>query len=178
MPRHYYGKSYVKNAGFTLLELIIVIVLIGIISVTAASRLLGRSGFDAVLARDQAISIARQIQLVGMNSPVNPVSPSSCLALQISTAEFGTDNCANNSQSTRKLTFDNDGVNFALFDGNEQIDPASIYFDMLGRPSVIENQQLKRICTGPNCQVVITSRNGEQANLCINSEGYINDCSI
>ena len=178
MPRLYYGRSYVKNAGFTLLELIIVIVLIGIISVTAASRLFGRSGFDAVLARDQAISIARQIQLVGMNSPVNPASPNSCLALQISTTEFGSENCASNSNSTRKLTFDNDRVHFAFFDGVNSQASSAIYFDMLGRPSIVQNQQLQRICTASNCQVTITSRNGEQANLCINSEGFINDCTI
>lgn len=178
MPRQYYGQSYTKSTGFTLLELIIVIVLIGIISVTAASRLFGRSGFDAVLARDQAISIARQIQLVGMNSPVDPANPNSCLALQISTTELGSDNCASNSQSTRKLTFDNDGILFAFFDGANSPTSAAIYFDMLGRPSVVSNQQLQRLCTTSNCQVTITSRNGEQASLCINSEGYINDCSI
>ncbi|MGF1738452.1 prepilin-type N-terminal cleavage/methylation domain-containing protein [Photobacterium satsumensis] len=177
MPRHY-GKSYAKSTGFTLLELIIVIVLVGIISVTAASRLFGRSGFDAVLARDQAIPIARQIQLVGMNSPVNPANPNNCLALQISTTEFGSANCASNSNSTRKLTFDNDMVNFAFFDGVNSQASAAIYFDMLGRPSVVNNQQLQRICTSLNCQVTITSRNGEQAILCINSEGFINDCSI
>ncbi|MGR5064792.1 prepilin-type N-terminal cleavage/methylation domain-containing protein [Photobacterium sp. DNB22_13_2] len=177
MPRHY-GKSYAKSTGFTLLELIIVIVLVGIISVTAASRLFGRSGFDAVLARDQAISIARQIQLVGMNSPVTPANPNSCLALQISTTEFGSEHCASNSDSTRKLTFENDMVKFAFFDGTTPLAPAAIYFDMLGRPSVIENQQLKRICTASNCQVTVTSRNGAQASLCINSEGYINDCAI
>lgn len=177
MPRHY-GKTYAKSAGFTLLELIIVIVLVGIISVTAASRLFGRSGFDAVLARDQAISLARQIQLVGMNSPVNPANPNSCLALHISTTEFGSENCASNSHSTRKLTFDHDMVKFALFDGVNPQRSAAIYFDMLGRPSVVNNQQLQRICTVSNCQVTMTSRNGEQASLCINSEGFINDCTL
>ncbi|MBY5949076.1 prepilin-type N-terminal cleavage/methylation domain-containing protein [Photobacterium rosenbergii] len=178
MPRKNYGKSHTKSAGFTLLELIIVIVLIGIISVTAASRLFGRSGFDAVLARDQAISIARQIQLMGMNSPVNPANPNRCLALRISTTEFGSENCASNSQSTHKLTLENDLVNFSFFDGVNAHNSSDIYFDMLGRPSVVSNQQLQRICTASNCQVTITSRNGEQASLCINSEGYINDCSI
>ena len=178
MPRQYYGKSYSKSTGFTLLELIIVIVLVGIISVTAASRLFGRSGFDAVLARDQAISIARQVQLVGMNSPVKPTNPNSCLALLISTTEFGSEHCASNSQSTHKLTLENDLVNFAFFDGVNAQNSADIYFDMLGRPSIVSNQQLQRICTASSCLVTITSRNGEQASLCINSEGYINDCSI
>ena len=178
MPRQQYGQSYTKSTGFTLIELIIVIVLVGIISVVAAARLLGSSAFDATLARDQAISIARQIQLVGMNSPVDPADPNSCFALQISTTEFGSENCASNSQSTRKLTFDNDGVQFAFFDGANSQTSAAIYFDMLGRPSVVSNQQLQRLCTLASCQVTITSRNGEQASLCINNEGYINDCSI
>ncbi|KHT62606.1 hypothetical protein RJ45_16665 [Photobacterium gaetbulicola] len=173
MPRHDYRKS----AGFTLIELIIVIVLIGIISVTAASRLFGRSGFDAVLARDQAIAIARQIQLVGMNSPVDPTTPNTCLALVVNPAEFGSQGCASNSHSTRKLTAENDRVNFIYFDGANHQPSAAIYFDMLGRPSVVNNQQLQRICTASSCRVTMTSRNGEQASLCINSEGYINDCT-
>ena len=57
-----------NQRGFTLVELIVVIILIAIVSVTAASRMMGRSSFDAYVTRDQAISIARQIQITAMQA--------------------------------------------------------------------------------------------------------------
>ena len=54
--------------GFTLIELVLVIILIGVLAVTAAPRFFTASGYDQVAARDQLIQLLRQAQLQTMNS--------------------------------------------------------------------------------------------------------------
>ncbi|PSW10219.1 prepilin-type cleavage/methylation domain-containing protein [Photobacterium sanctipauli] len=163
MPRH--------QRGFTLIEVIVVIVLIGIISVTAASRIFGRSSFDAYLARDQAISIARQIQLLSMNQTISLPSddPSQCYSLVVRSDYFGSLECASNLQSSRWLSSENDRVSFSV---NESA--SAIYFDILGRPFMFDGTNKKvALCQNSGCEVTVTARNNEQAKLCINSEGYM-----
>ena len=57
-----------SNRGFTLIELILVIILIGVLAVTAAPRFFTASGYDQVAARDQLIQLLRQAQLQTMNN--------------------------------------------------------------------------------------------------------------
>ena len=54
--------------GFTLIELVLVIILIGVLAVTAAPRFFTASGYDQVAARDQLIQLLRQAQLQTMNN--------------------------------------------------------------------------------------------------------------
>ena len=56
------------SGGFTLVELVLVIVLIGVLSVTVAPRFFSSSGYDQVAVRDQLIQLLRQAQLQTMNS--------------------------------------------------------------------------------------------------------------
>ena len=57
-----------SNRGFTLIELVLVIILIGVLAVTAAPRFFTASGYDQVAARDQLIQLLRQAQLQTMNN--------------------------------------------------------------------------------------------------------------
>lgn len=57
-----------KPSGFTLVELVLVIVLIGVLSATVAPRFFTVSGYDQIAARDQLIQLLRQAQLQSMNS--------------------------------------------------------------------------------------------------------------
>ncbi|MGF1680623.1 pilus assembly FimT family protein [Photobacterium minamisatsumaniensis] len=157
--------------GFSLIEVIVVIMLVGIISVTAASRIFGRSSFDAYVARDQAISIARQIQVTGMNQAINTPNddPSQCLSLKITADYFGSLSCSSNQDFSRWLSTDNDKVSFAINNGI-----STMYFDILGRPFVFNrNNQKVAICQSAACEVTFTSRSNEQATMCINAEGYM-----
>ncbi|WP_233079806.1 prepilin-type N-terminal cleavage/methylation domain-containing protein [Rheinheimera soli] len=55
-----------RASGFTLIELIIVVILLGIISVTALPRFLGKSGVEEATVQDQMISILRRMQTQAM----------------------------------------------------------------------------------------------------------------
>jgi MSHA pilin protein MshC len=54
--------------GFTLIELVLVIILIGVLAVTAAPRFFTASGYDQIAVQDQLIQLLRQAQLQTMNA--------------------------------------------------------------------------------------------------------------
>jgi len=164
-----------NQRGFTLIELIVVIILLGILSVTAASRMIGRSSFDAFVTRDQAISVARQIQITAMQSGNTNNSLNACDRLFVvyneddTKSHFGVPisvSCPDNrEQSSAFLPGKNTHTQFSP--------STEIYFNLLGRPVDASGS---RICTsGSGCKVTIRSRNGETACLYINSEGFIHE---
>src|SRR3989338_6526784 len=65
-----------SQTGFTIIELIMVIVLIGILSVGARSLFFSRDSYAGFLARDQLVSAAllAQQQALGMSAINNPVT--------------------------------------------------------------------------------------------------------
>jgi len=160
-----------KNRGFTLVELIIVIILLGILSVTATSRLIGKSSFTVHIARDQAISIARQIQITAMQTDG---SLNACQRLVVTNVAD-----EENSRFGRPASCTNNDDMFSDVMRGKQAEVTfttpvtSIYFNLLGRPVDATG---KRICTtSSGCKVTVRSRNGETASLCINSEGFIRE---
>ncbi|MCW8330426.1 prepilin-type N-terminal cleavage/methylation domain-containing protein [Photobacterium sp. SDRW27] len=165
-----------NQRGFTLIELIVVIILVGIISVTAASQMSGRSSFDAFVTRDQAIAIVRQIQITAMqatgsqraNFPLKVISgtadTSSCMGLITGTA------CparAVADTSSRILLGDTSRVRFTLLNASAN----TLYFDLLGRPV---NSAGERICDD-GCQINLQSRDNNTLSMCINREGFIDE---
>jgi len=69
-------SPYKLQSGFTLIELVMVIVLIGILSYGAASLYSSRDGFAGFIAKDQLISsglLAQQVAM-GMSATANSVS--------------------------------------------------------------------------------------------------------
>jgi MSHA pilin protein MshC len=60
------------GAGFTMVELVTVIILVGVLGAVAATRFVGRTGFDARGFADQAQSLMRYAQKVAVaqNRPV------------------------------------------------------------------------------------------------------------
>ena len=60
-----------RNTGFTLVELIVVIVLVGIVALIAAPRFFSQPGFDAARFHDMAISAIRYGQKVAVAQRTN-----------------------------------------------------------------------------------------------------------
>ena len=112
-----------QQQGFTLVELIMVIVLIGIVSVTATVKFSGRSAFDAQLTRDQAISVIRQIQLSSMQGHST--------ALKVDADCLGECPLTPNDrdQSLRQAQTD---TTFSLADGASS--SFVLFFNLLGQP--------------------------------------------
>ena len=88
-------KSTSKTQGFTLIELVIVIIILGVLSVTAVPKLIGKSSFEDYAVRDQLISQLRLVQLQGMNA--DPSDGGTCYWLVVKNSCFYHDQNERNS---------------------------------------------------------------------------------
>ena len=82
-----YHKRYTQ--GFTLIELVIVIIVLGVLAAVAIPKFSSRSGFEDYTVRDQLISRLRLVQLQGMNAdPTDGASKNACYWLVVKTNCF------------------------------------------------------------------------------------------
>jgi len=56
-----------KKSGFTLIELVIVIILLGILGATAIPKFVGNDGFEAQAYRDQLLQLLKTVQQQAMS---------------------------------------------------------------------------------------------------------------
>lgn len=61
-PNLKYSRSQRASLGFTVVELVVVIVILSSISVVAISRVLSENTYNAIVVRDQIISLSRTAQ--------------------------------------------------------------------------------------------------------------------
>ncbi|MBV7297976.1 type II secretion system protein [Enterovibrio paralichthyis] len=155
------------SKGFTLIELITVLMILGIISVFAVPRLSGAEAFSVTGARDTGLSVARQVQLRAMQQEDTSAG---CNALVITASRLGgsvaSENCKLGEDENRSDVVD-------LSNSSVRISPEqTLYFDLLGRPVDANN---KRLCTTGDCK--FTFKQGDStASICLNSEGFIDAC--
>ncbi|MEJ3625378.1 type II secretion system protein [Vibrio vulnificus] len=151
------------QAGFTLVELIVVILLISIVSAYAASRYIGTGSFSAYAAQEQAISIIRQLQVYRMQSnTTNYANPNfeltasgGCLGSSAGCSAAATPQAAESRSDVMRL----DGVSVS-----STISP--IRFDLRGNPLQTNGSAL-------NSVTITFTASGESAAVCINSQGYV-----
>ncbi|MFH4563306.1 type II secretion system protein [Vibrio diabolicus] len=117
--------------GFTLMELILVIVLLSILSLFAASRFMGSGNFSAYALQERVISVIRQVQVNRMQS--NVASPDNNFRLQVSSSCVGSvAACAltGSAQDARSDVVIDKSAKFSLT--NAVTNP--IEFNLLGNP--------------------------------------------
>ncbi|UPR47210.1 prepilin-type N-terminal cleavage/methylation domain-containing protein [Vibrio cyclitrophicus] len=151
--------------GFTLVELIIVIIILGIISTFAASRFSGTSSFSTFTAQEQAISVIRQIQVNRMQSNVSAANDSFRLAINGGCLGSVTACSLNLSNSTQKSQADARSDYVRESDISFSSPNTIVEFDLLGNPSV---------SAGVNITINSTT-SSNSAQVCINSQGYVRE---
>lgn len=117
--------------GFTLMELILVIVLLSILSLFAASRFMGSGSFSAYALQERVISVIRQVQVNRMQS--NVASPDNNFRLQVSSSCVGSVaacELTGSAQDARSDVVIDKSAKFSLT--NAVTNP--IEFNLLGNP--------------------------------------------
>jgi MSHA pilin protein MshC len=169
--------------GFTLVELMTVVILLSIVAIVAVPRFTGSSGYTEYAMQKRLLGALRSIQL----KAIYDTRPEFCYKLVIDTStspEFGPStasyltgndavSCANAiDYSAAEFTrsdlgeIANDGLTFSAFDAGIQIN--YIQFDNIGRASTDAG------ACAANCMF---SFSGERsASVCVASEGYIYAC--
>ncbi|HHF2920624.1 TPA: type II secretion system protein [Vibrio diabolicus] len=117
--------------GFTLMELILVIVLLSILSLFAASRFMDSGSFSAYALQERVISVIRQVQVNRMQS--NVASPDNNFRLQVSSSCVGSVaacELTGSAQDARSDVVIDKSAKFSLT--NAVTNP--IEFNLLGNP--------------------------------------------
>lgn len=140
--------------GFTLIELIIVIILLGILSATALPRFMGKAGVEEVTVQDQFIALLRLNQTQAMQNTSVP-SPSFDLV-----------------QATSQVLESGSALQLRLFDtkgsGGDLI--SGFRFSSLGRPIKLSDSE--EYDNGLRLEI----QGAVSLVVCIESEGYIHPC--
>ena len=150
--------------GFTLVELIVVILLLAIISVIAISRLGGRQSYELYALQEQVSSVARQIQLNRMQSNMDmSMSGADSLRLVAANGCFGSQSGCDNLAETRSDVISSDDYTFLSQPLSTIYSP--IEFNLLGNPES---------AASAGVQITISSNNSsDRVWVCINSQGFV-----
>lgn len=162
---------YQVNNGYTLIEIVTVILVLAVLSLYAAPRLSGTDEFHVQSARDSGLSVARQIQLRSMQYDIK--SPNSCNVLQMQLNRLGAKPsavCNPNAERSDVLDLSQSSVQIS--------NPQTIYFDLLGRPFEANGNRLCVNSDGnpKDCKFTFV-KGSANASICLNSEGYFYACS-
>lgn len=161
-----------KNAsyrGFTLVELVVVLVIIGVLAVSLLPRFFDATGTSEYLYRDQIINVMRNIQLRAMqctdSACRDDLSRCNAPVLFIGSSLIGTNpsSCSDNLIQVGS----GENISFSFSHG------ADLSFNSLGQPVTAENLP-SRLCTSGGCQLTINAAN--TLRICIEREGYIHPC--
>lgn len=135
------------TAGFTLVELIAVIIILGILSVMVVSRYIDRGSVTPGSAQAQVVSAARHAQQLAMNNGGNVL--------------FTTDNSAKQVV----ITHGGSGSPMTIsLPGDINITAVNVSYDALGN------------ALGGPFPLTLNITNGITRQVCIESTGYAHDC--
>lgn len=167
-PKNFHSKLK-KSRGFTLIELIVTIIILGILSVTVVPRMFASNGFEPYAYRTEVISTLRNIQLRAMQQTddtpicrqVKISSDKKILGL-LATKTANPNNCDTSQwfdavpgETTSVKVDDDHSITFSYSD------TGVFSFDQMGRPVG---------CAAP-CEIYIEGE--ETLTITIEAEGYI-----
>lgn len=152
-----------KQSGFTLVELVITILVIGVLAVTVTPRFLGNDTEVAIVLRDRTLQFTRNMQLRAMQNvndascvkitPTTIAPPLSHDCTQALSVDFDTD---------QVISSDGTDYNFVTSDQNGDAF-AQIQFNNVGQPTNIA-------CMGI-CRITV-----DAFAVCLEQEGAIYAC--
>ncbi|MDX2367505.1 MAG: prepilin-type N-terminal cleavage/methylation domain-containing protein [Colwellia sp.] len=168
--------KYLNHKGFTLIELIVVIILIAIMAVTVIPKFLSSKGFEEYTYRDELITKLRAIQLRTMQQ----TDSSECQEVKVDVtngiigllktkdklAPASDPICIADtyvSESTTVTINDQNNVSFTISEGL-----SSFLFSSLGRPEAVGCGDI----TTP-CEITLTVAGESTLAIKMNREGYI-----
>ncbi|OCH36994.1 type II secretion system protein [Aliivibrio fischeri] len=176
-------KQRQNRNGFTLVELIVVILLLAIIAVYTASKYMGASRFSSAAAQEQVLSILRHVQIASMQTNTSHIN-NACRSVLISSNQFGVGSaCQKQGMASAVLSdyskehdrenLDMIRLSYAFNTASGAVAISALSFDLLGRPIIPASSDLI-LCTQEDCRITITTPStNESRSVCINNEGFI-----
>lgn len=160
-----------RHLGFTLVELITVILLLGILAVTAGPRLFGDSGVSESVLSTQLVSLLRNEQTYAMQDVIHP-----CYGVNFAASNIIPNRCGKPLSSDQQLHFDsvNVSVSTALARGAQ-----GFRFNGLGCPVSLNHESNKQTCA-QSADVQVTLSGSQVQQVCVQSQGFIHKglCSL
>lgn len=151
------------HRGFTLIELIVVLVIIGVLAVSLVPRFFDGAGTNEYLYRDQALSLMQRQQMQALQC-------TNCGPVGFQVTSFSINpapgiGCENNASQLCISERDRSSIRLSPVSFN-----SDLYFNSLGQPVT---QTGVRRCSG-SCQLNV--QGSVTLAICIEYEGYVHLC--
>lgn len=158
------------SAGFTLLELVTVLLVLALLAVTVSSRWSGTADIQVQQQRDQLLSLLRRVQIQSMQDSAGLATR--CPTLQLTATQAALP-AAGSCAASYVIPADANDANQLLFAPTTQVStnfgalPKVLRFNALGETSAF--------CQSDVCQITLTG-GGLTASICLHASGYLQPC--